>query len=328
MIEVMGVLASGPPSGATPAETELFWMKAGQRTVYRYASWEELGFELRTRVLLTEAAHALQTSGAQFAIFRDSRRNPRYWRRDEKGGFRLLESVTPADGIRNIFQEGPLYAFECATAIVIVLYKGMLDSLGDGLFNLWFGGLLLYDWHYDEDLQLVDSKKPEDAVPGDVQYFKNPDVSPEHPEWQGENVLLLLDGMYYGHGIGIKSGGEIIESLNRKRRPFSVTSAYLTDVVVHPDYQKLYRTIIGGSGWARSGTETTDSSRREQVNHSGTNQGQKSQVETVQAQVGQRELSQEQQSQALLSQPQTKWTRGNRAQMYKVCARIGRDAFR
>ncbi|RAU91410.1 protein-glutamine gamma-glutamyltransferase [Paenibacillus sp. YN15] len=249
MIEVMGTLASGPPAGATPAEAEIFWMKAGQRTVYRYASWEELGFELRTRVLLTEAAHALQTSGAQFAVFQDSRCNPRYWRRDEKGGFRLLENVTPAAGIRNIFQEGFLYAFECATAIVIVLYKGMLDSLGDGLFNLWFGGLLLYDWHYDEDLRLVDSKKPEDAVPGDVQYFKNPDFSPDHPEWQGENVLLLLDGRYYGHGIGIRSGGEIIQALNRKRRPFSQASAYLMDLVVHPDYQKLYRTIIGGSGW-------------------------------------------------------------------------------
>lgn len=224
-------------------------MKAGQQTVYRYASWEELGFELRTRVLLTEAAAALQTSGAQFAIFRDSRCNPRYWRRDERGGFRILQSVTPAAGIRNIFEEGPLYAFECATAMVIVLYKGMLDSLGDQLFNLWFGGILLYDWHYDEDLRLVDSKKPEDAVPGDVQYFKNPDVSPEHPEWQGENVVLLFGGLYYGHGIGIKTGGEIIESLNRKRKPLSQTPAYLTDVVVHPDYPVLYRTIIGGSGW-------------------------------------------------------------------------------
>jgi protein-glutamine gamma-glutamyltransferase len=249
VIEVKGVMANQPPAGATPAETEIFWMKASQQTMYRYASWEELGFELRTRVLLTEAAQALQTSGAQFAVFRDSRCNPLYWRRDERGGFRLLPNVTPADGIRNIFQEGPLYAFECATAMVIVLYKGMLDSLGDGLFNLWFGGLLLYDWHYDEDLMLVDSKKPQDAVPGDVQYFKNPDVSPDHPEWQGENVLLMFNGLYYGHGIGIKTGGEIIESLNRKRQPFSQTSAYLMDIVVHPDYPKLYRTIIGGSGW-------------------------------------------------------------------------------
>jgi hypothetical protein len=59
----------------------------------------------------------------------------------------------------------------------------------------------------------------------------------------------MFNGLYYGHGIGIKTGGEIIESLNRKRRPFSQTSAYLMDIVVHPDYPKLYRTIIGGSGW-------------------------------------------------------------------------------
>jgi protein-glutamine gamma-glutamyltransferase len=259
MIVIRGETILQPPGGIQGLEAEIFRMKQSQRTVYHYASQEELLFELRTRRLLTEAAEALQTSGVQFAAYRDSRCNPVYWLRDERGGFRILPTVTPADGIRNIFEEGQLYAFECATAIVIVLYKGMLDSLGDSLFNLWFGGILLYDWHYDEDLRLVDSKKPEDAVPGDVQYFKNPDVAPEFQDWQGENVLKLGEDRYYGHGIGIKSAKEIIESLNGKRRPYSTRSAYLTDIVVHSDYPLLYRTIIGGSGITREDIVTGNS---------------------------------------------------------------------
>lgn len=245
MIAVRGEILQAPPAGLNETETQIFREKQVQAFTYHYASMEELRFELRTRRLLTEAADALNESGAQFASFNESRCNPRYWRRDERGGFMLLPFVTPAAGIRNIFEEGTQYAFECATAMVIVLYKGMLDSLGDMVFNLWFGGLLLYDWHYDKDLQLVDSKKPQYAVSGDVQYFKNPDVAPEFAVWQGENVLRLPDGKFYGHGIGVKSAEDIIASLNTKRRPGSTTSAYMTDIVVHPDYPLLYRTLVG-----------------------------------------------------------------------------------
>ncbi|MDF2926457.1 MAG: protein-glutamine gamma-glutamyltransferase [Paenibacillaceae bacterium] len=246
MIVIRGEMLVQPPYGLNGKELSIFHMKQAQATVYHYASVEELRFELNNRSLMTQAAVELNASGVQFAPFNDSRCNPMYWRRDERGGFRLLPAIPPAEGIRDIYRQGPLYAFECATAMVIVLYKGMLGSLGDTLFNLWFGGLLLYDWHYDQDLHLVDSKKPQDAVPGDVQYFINPDVAPEFQEWQGENVVRLEEDLYYGHGIGLKPAEKIIESLNGKRKPYSQISAYLTDIVVHPDYPVLYRTLIGG----------------------------------------------------------------------------------
>lgn len=252
MIVVRGEVLVQPPTGLDGKEALIFRMKQEQTTVYSYQSQEELLFELRTRRLLTEAAVALNKSGAQFAAFAQSRCNPQVWKRDDRGGFLLLPGVTPAAGIRDIFQEGKQYAFECATAMVIVLYKGMLDSIGEALFNLWFGGLLLYDWHYDEDLRLVDDKKPANAVPGDVQYFRNPDVSPDFPEWQGENVLRLEEDLYYGHGMGLKTAEKIIESLNGKRKPDSQVPAYMTDVVVHSDFPLLYRTLIGsGSGYSR-----------------------------------------------------------------------------
>lgn len=247
MIVIRGEIVINPPPGLTGLEADIFRAKQAQAAVYSYTSVEELRFELRTRRLLTEAAAALNSSGVQFASFQESRCNPAYWARDSKGGFRLLPHITPAQGIRNIFREGPKYAFECATGIVIVLYKGMLDSLGDLLFNLWFGGLLLYDWHYDQDLHLVDSKNPANAVPGDVQYFKNPDVAPEFAVWQGENVLRLPDDLFYGHGIGIRSADEIIEALNRKRRAGSTQSAFMENILVHPNYPVLFRTLIGSS---------------------------------------------------------------------------------
>ncbi|WP_438447335.1 protein-glutamine gamma-glutamyltransferase [Gorillibacterium sp. sgz5001074] len=240
-----GEIQQSPPVGAGEKEVELFRTMRDGSITYAYRSAGELLFELQTRVRLTEAAKALNESGVQFAVYRDSRCNEKLWRRTEQGGFLLLPGTEPAQGIRNIFEEGSLYAFECATAMVIVLYKGMLDVLGDALFNLWFGGILLYDWHYDKDLRLVDSKRPEEALPGDVQYFKNPDVAEDFPEWQGENVLRLEPDLFYGHGLGIKPAERIIESLNRKRKPGSQVSAYLTDVVVHPDYPVLYRTLIG-----------------------------------------------------------------------------------
>jgi protein-glutamine gamma-glutamyltransferase len=257
LIIVQGEILLGPPAGLGEMERGMFDAKQAFRTSYAYNTVDELRFELRTRVLLTEAAIALNESGAQFAVFRDSRCNPRLWNRNEKGGFELLPYTSPAAGIRNIFEEGMLYAFECATAIVIVLYKGLLDAMGETLFNAWFGGLLLYDWHYDKDLLLVDSKKPEEALPGDVQYFKNPDVEADTPEWQGENALRMTEDLFYGHGVGVKPAEEIILSLNRKRRPFSVISAYLTDTVVHPDYPVLYRTIIGGGGYPREGRKNS-----------------------------------------------------------------------
>lgn len=89
-----------------------------------------------------------------------------------------------------------------------------------------FSNLLLYDWHVDEDLG-IKTKKGEDYLPGDCLYFKNPDFDPQTPQWQGENTIYLGNGLHYGHGIGIKTKEEIIDTLNRKRKRNATKSAYL-----------------------------------------------------------------------------------------------------
>lgn len=52
---------------------------------------------------------------------------------------------------------------------------------------------------------------------------------------------MLREDWYYGHGIGIASGGEIIRTLNQFRVPGSRVSAYLMDMVIYPDFFYLSR---------------------------------------------------------------------------------------
>lgn len=152
----------------------------------------------------------------------------------------LRSGISPAAAIRDIFLNGPNYGFECATAVIILMYKGVLDTLGESEFNRLFPDLLLYSWHSDSDLGMTqDDIESYHSRPGDVLYFKNPEVNPEKREWQGENVIKLDVDLYYGHGIGIKPAREIIAALNRQRRQGATESAYLMDMVIYPDYQYL-----------------------------------------------------------------------------------------
>ncbi|MEF2967674.1 protein-glutamine gamma-glutamyltransferase [Paenibacillus sp. M1] len=197
-------------------------------------------FEARVRGEIVAAARALDASGASFATFRNSRCNGRYWIRENNGGFRLRSGVTPAEGIRDIFRNGWQYAFECATAMVIVLYKGVLEAIGEPSFNNYFAGLVLYDWKYDSDLRIVTIGLNQTGL-GDVVYFNNPDFDPRTPEWRGENAIVLPGGVYFAHGMGIVPAEAIIRSLNGKRKPGSGTSAYLINEAQTLDFAYIQR---------------------------------------------------------------------------------------
>jgi protein-glutamine gamma-glutamyltransferase len=177
---------------------------------------------------------------SEFASFSKSRANPYYWIREENGGFRQRPGVLASDGIRDIFINSQLYAYECATAIIILMYKAVLDTIGDHAFNRNFKNLLLYAWNYDEDLKII--TRPEGEIfQGDVLYFKNPQVNPATPEWQGENVVVLADHLFFGHGMGIKDERGIIDGLNSNRAPFAFKSAYMLRQVTQPDFKYIYQ---------------------------------------------------------------------------------------
>ncbi|MFL0554766.1 protein-glutamine gamma-glutamyltransferase [Paenibacillus barengoltzii] len=243
-----------------PLQREIVQAQERSPIPYRYGSLDELLFELALRNSIVDSALALNGSGAQFAVYRKSRCNEMYWNRTEEGGFRLKNGVAPSDAITDIYRNGPLYGFECSMAMMIVMYKAVLDQIGSRAFNTYFTNLYLYDWQYDSDLGFRQGSLRLGPYPGDILYFKNPDHNPETPEWQGENVIMLGEDRYYGHGIGIRSSAGIIDALNRRRKPGSRRLAYLMDLIIYPNYDHI-RSLrgvyarIGSTVYRRRGSQ-------------------------------------------------------------------------
>jgi protein-glutamine gamma-glutamyltransferase len=211
---------------------------ATNQTMYFFPSMDDLLFEVKVRANTTQASHDLAVSGVGFADFDHSTCNQALWTLTREGGFLLKPSITPQRGIDDIFHNGRLYSFECAVAIIIIFYKATLDSIGATAFNQLFRGLYLFSWRYDEDLHLI-SHSGSEFLPGDCVYFNNPDFNPATPEWRGENTIVMDYDLYFGHGIGISPGADIIKSLNEERFPGARQSAYLENRITHPEYRYL-----------------------------------------------------------------------------------------
>ncbi|WNS41973.1 protein-glutamine gamma-glutamyltransferase [Paenibacillus sp. MMS20-IR301] len=203
---------------------------------YGYTTPANPAFESKMRSEIIAAANWMNVGGTDFSTFKNSRCNPKYWNRTANGGFELKAGVSPSAAVNDIFVNGSLYAFECAMAMVMILYKATISMIGEEAFDRYFTDLFLWDWSYDSNLKLITTFNPAERQPGDVVYFKNPDHDPDKPEWQGENAIMLSEDRFYGHGLGIKSASAMISSLNKERVPGSRTSAYLADEALHPDF--------------------------------------------------------------------------------------------
>ncbi|TLS38180.1 protein-glutamine gamma-glutamyltransferase [Pseudalkalibacillus caeni] len=244
-------LSNGLPGG--PIANKIIAIMANSRAVYYFSSESELEFEVRMRLAIIDSAKALFQSRAQFADFYTSRCNPAYWDLTENGGFRLKPGVPASVAINDIFVNGEMYAFECATAMIMILYRATLQVLPEQNFNRLFANMFLWGWKYDKDLAIV-HRIPEDYLPGDIRYFKNPDVNPMTPQWQGENGVDMGDGTYFGHGIGIKTPEGIIESLKQRMKPGATRMPYLMAPATRPGFKYLYRFSYANRE-AESGTE-------------------------------------------------------------------------
>jgi protein-glutamine gamma-glutamyltransferase len=229
-----------PMDSPDPLQQNIFDILSKSTRRYEYASPEELVTELIARKSVVQASRDLAHSGFQFRVFRKSYANPAYWDRNMLGGFNLKSGVKPSDAIRDIFQNGQLYATECSTAVIIVYLGAMLGVVSEDQFNKLFPDIYLMNWeHIDRDLALREFDEIEDELPGDARYFINPDVDPVHPEWQGENVFYLGNGQYYGHGAGIDDAAGIIRKLNGLRKAGAQTPAYLLPGAKRQDYKQL-----------------------------------------------------------------------------------------
>ncbi|WP_256757924.1 protein-glutamine gamma-glutamyltransferase [Cohnella sp. WQ 127256] len=239
IITITGQQTAVDTSSWSPIAIEIYELKKNSAVTYPYQSVQHLRFEMTLRAAMIAAADALSNSGLRFADFDKAQCNEQLWNLTDQGGFQIKDNSTPAEGIRDIFANGSKYATECSTATVIVIYKGVLDSIRETDFNRLFSGLLLYDWHIDDNLRLTTQTGSNNSYPGDILYFNNPDFSPDTPVWRGENVVKIGDDSYYGHPFGIVPATTIISGLNENRRPGSNQLAYLMDNVTHPGYLYL-----------------------------------------------------------------------------------------
>lgn len=228
-------------------ERQVLYAMSQSAEQYRYDSLEQLKFELRLRKEIVNAARALDRSRLSFAVFHKSRCNPEYWDRTDNGGFRLKEGAVPSEAINDIFVNGHKYATECATAMVIVYYGALLNLFPKALFNEVFSNIYLMNWHSLDPLlrEVGTPRKVADILLGDRGYFANPDVNPKTPEWQGENVIVLPDNLYYGHGMGIKTADQIIQALNANRKEGATRSAHFLDSAARPNFKRLFGVYQG-----------------------------------------------------------------------------------
>ncbi|MBT2683660.1 protein-glutamine gamma-glutamyltransferase [Bacillus sp. ISL-37] len=192
-------------------------------TMFEYDTTFQLLFEINLRENIIEAALKLKEASVAFTSFKYSRFNPVYWTKGPRG-YLLNPNVLPSNAINDIYENGQEYAFECSTAMVIIFYKAVLDSIRLSDFNYLFRGLLVWNWNYDPDLAII-TLEGNEFIPGDVVYFMNPDF--DKPIWRGENAVVLGNGLYYGHGIGIGTAEEMIKALNTLRKEGSTTTAFM-----------------------------------------------------------------------------------------------------
>jgi protein-glutamine gamma-glutamyltransferase len=198
--------------------------------MFSYPSMNELRFEINMRKNIMESAREMNGSQATFTIFENARCNPAYWTLTSAGGFLLRPDVRSSDAILDIYRNGSLYGFECATAIIIIYYHAILKSIGRQRFDANFQNIYLYSWHTGRDLE-IQYIYSNHILPGDVVYFNNPEFHPYASWYRGLNAVVLNDGTFFGHGFSIRPAEEIIELFNTQRSPGSTQSAYLENLI-------------------------------------------------------------------------------------------------
>lgn len=199
---------------------------------------EEIAFRAR----VVTAAKELAASGASFAGSADGDRvNQKLWTMGFGGRMQVRKFLAdgelgrPSAALRDIFDNGHQYGFECATAMMVIYHKAILDHVGDDAFDAMFTEprhLAFFRWSIEDD-DFLDVKKlvhkPTPLMPGSHYYYTNPDASAENSAFGGENVLYLGDGQFYAHGIVGSSGTylvteqDIMDTLSALRRPGATT---------------------------------------------------------------------------------------------------------
>jgi protein-glutamine gamma-glutamyltransferase len=162
----------------------------------------------------------------RFALSANTNLDPKYFRRDSRS-FVLQRGVRASQALDALYKDLENYGFECATAISIVHYAAIRDVLrqltgSDAEFDRRFKDLRIgqLTMGTENDVREARSYVRGQIQVGDHGYFSTPDVDPTARlnGWNGENVIYLGDGRYFGHPFGISDAKTIISHLNRQRR--------------------------------------------------------------------------------------------------------------
>lgn len=245
MLIISGIEAGVEPLlkeyGEDSIEAIILNKMVSSNETFGYNSLNQLKFELNMRKNIISASVELNDGYMKFKTFKEAFCNETYWELTKEGGFKLKKDTTASEGISDIFKHSSKYGTECSTAIVIVYYRAILNIFPEELFNKTFGDILLLNWHsLDDDLRIYSHETEDTYLPGDCLYFENPDHDPKKQEWQGENVIDLGNGTYYGHGIGIKDEKHIVKVLNKHRKSGAKKEAYLTKYIARPNFKHLF----------------------------------------------------------------------------------------
>ena len=184
--------------------------------------------------------------------------NPQFWD-VQNGQIKLKPGVRPSEAVDDVFKNPNKYALDCAAGAHLVGLRAISKTIGATDFDRSHANLKLKGWQSSRQGQNAGGSfnhvtgTPEGRAgnapkPGDAGYIKNPDnVS---VAWQGENVIYLGNGQYFGHPGGIKSKDEWVNWINTNaRKPGATQSAYMSSL--NGDW--------GANIWAQNDFNTADS---------------------------------------------------------------------
>jgi len=230
--------------------------------VVRAVLGDDLFGDLAFRQRVAQAARDLAASGASFSGCQENDSvNKDLWTLGYGGRMQVRKFLeagklgSPAVALKDIFEHGRRYGFECASAMMVLFHKAILDTVGDTIFDKMFtepAYLKIFRWELKDndylELEQIEQGKS-DLVPGSHYYYKNPDASAANSAFGGENVVYLGSEngqrMFYAHGVcGAKgtylvSEDELIASLSSLRRMGATTAPFRDTFTYSIDAKRL-----------------------------------------------------------------------------------------
>lgn len=226
---------------------------AGKSVVERVS--QALADQTRVSKAMVDASEKMNSAGVPFAITTQHKANADYWTVGAGGTLQLKPGVKPSEALEDIAQNPSKYGYECATGLVVVYYQAILDLIGPEDFDRIASDLVVGPWQMEDSLaSLMVNRHPNPGkdtetdlgdhtlVPGNYYYFRNWDVTDEARArgWQGENVIYLGEGRFYGHGIGLGDASMFVGKLASEMKPGGKTPSLLNlDAILSTDVLKL-----------------------------------------------------------------------------------------